>query len=68
LKAKITENHKKNGRAHPVEDMPELMEEFSTQIVQDLNDLWARKPLKAFAPDSVCQYCDARGVCRKGMW
>ena len=68
LKAKIAEGEKKNGRAHLVEGMPELMEEFSVQIVQDLNDLWARKPMKAFAPDSVCQYCDARGVCRKGMW
>jgi len=48
--------------------MPELMEQFSEQIVQDLNALWARKPMQAFAPDSVCQYCEARGICRKGMW
>ena len=68
LKAKISEGEKKNGRAHLVEDMPELMKELSVQIVQDLNDLWARKPMQAFAPDSVCQYCDARGLCRKGMW
>jgi ATP-dependent helicase/nuclease subunit B len=55
-------------RVHPVEDMPAVMAEFSEQVVNDLNDLWARKPMKAFAPDSVCQYCEARGVCRKGMW
>jgi ATP-dependent helicase/nuclease subunit B len=55
-------------RVHPVEDMPAVMAEFSEQVVNDLNDLWARKPMKAFAPDSVCQYCEVRGVCRKGMW
>ena len=55
-------------RVHPVEDMPAVMAEFSEQVVNDLNDLWARKPMKAFAPDSVCQYCEARGICRKGMW
>ncbi|QWD61420.1 PD-(D/E)XK nuclease family protein [Polynucleobacter sp. MWH-UH25E] len=68
LKAKISEDEEKQVRAHPVEDMPELMQQFSVQIVQDLSDLWARKPMQAFAPDSVCQYCDARGICRKGMW
>ena len=68
LKAKIAESEKKNVRSYPVGVIPELMEAFSEQIVQDLDDLWARKPMKAFAPDSVCQYCDARGVCRKGMW
>ena len=55
-------------RAHPVEDMSAVMAEFSEQVVNDLNDLWARKPMTAFAPDSVCQYCEARGICRKGMW
>ena len=55
-------------RAHPVEDMPAVMAEFSEQVVNDLNDLWARKPMTAFAPDGVCKYCDARGICRKGAW
>lgn len=25
-------------------------------------------PLPASAPESVCQYCDVRGLCRKGAW
>jgi len=61
-------NEEKTIRARPVEDMSEVMSEFSDQVVNDLNDLWARKPMAAFAPDSVCQYCEARGICRKGMW
>jgi ATP-dependent helicase/nuclease subunit B len=48
--------------------MPEMMGQFSEQLRKDLEVLWARKPMKAFAPDSVCQYCEARGICRKGMW
>ena len=68
LKAELDKGEDKNIRAHVVENMPELMTQFSEQITKDLNSLWARKPMQAFAPDSVCQYCEARGICRKGMW
>jgi hypothetical protein len=40
----------KNIRANTVEDMSELMAQFSTQIEKDLNVLWARQPMQAFAP------------------
>jgi ATP-dependent helicase/nuclease subunit B len=68
LKADIKRGEDKIVRAHPIENMPEAMEQFSDQLSEDLEVLWARKPMKAFAPDSVCQYCEARGICRKGMW
>lgn len=68
LKADIDKADEKIVRAHIVEDMDDVMVQFSDQIAKDLNVLWARKPMKAFAPDSVCQYCEARGICRKGMW
>jgi len=68
LKADIDKAEDKILREHVVEDMPKTMAEFSEQIVKDLNVLWAREPMKAFAPDSVCQRCEARGICRKGMW
>ena len=68
LKAELDKGEDKNIRAHTLEDMPNVMTQFSEQIEKDLNSLWARKPMQAFAPDSVCQYCEARGVCRKGMW
>ncbi len=68
LKAELDKGESKNIRAHAVQEMPEIMAQFSEQIVKDLNGLWARKPMQAFAPDSVCQYCEARGICRKGMW
>ena len=68
LKAVVDKGETKNIRANAVEDMPNLMDQFSTQIERDLNVLWARQAMQAFATDSVCQYCDARGICRKGMW
>jgi ATP-dependent helicase/nuclease subunit B len=68
LKAVLDKGESKNIRSNVVEDMPNLMDQFSIQIEKDLNVLWARQPMQAFAPDSVCQYCEARGICRKGMW
>jgi len=68
LKADVKKGSDGVDRAVAIEAMPELMKEFSEQITGDVQSLWSGKPLKAFAPDSVCQYCDARGICRKGMW
>ena len=68
LKAELDKGEDKMIRTHVVEAMPSAMAQFSEQIEKDLNNLWARKPMQAFAPDSVCQYCEARGICRKGMW
>jgi ATP-dependent helicase/nuclease subunit B len=68
LKAELDKGEAKNIRANVVEDMPTLMDQFSVQIEKDLNVLWARQPMQAFAPNSVCKYCEARGICRKGMW
>jgi ATP-dependent helicase/nuclease subunit B len=68
LKADLKKADDKIVRAYPVEQMPKMMEQFSDQLNEDLEVLWARKPMKAFAPNSVCQYCEARGICRKGMW
>jgi ATP-dependent helicase/nuclease subunit B len=68
LKADVKKAGDEAERAVSIEAMPELMQEFSEQITEDVQSLWSGKPLKAFAPDSVCQYCEARGICRKGMW
>jgi len=44
------------------------MTEFNEQLTEDLTQLWSGAKLTAFAPDGVCLYCEARGVCRKGVW
>lgn len=59
---------KKLLRSLEVESVPELMPKFDQQITEDMQSLWSRKEMTAFAPDGVCKYCEARGICRKGMW
>jgi ATP-dependent helicase/nuclease subunit B len=68
LKADVKKDGNGAERSVVVAEMPELMQVFSEQMTEDVQSLWSGKPLTAFAPESVCQYCEARGICRKGMW
>jgi ATP-dependent helicase/nuclease subunit B len=68
LKADVSKGEQKALRSQEVVDMAEMMQQFSKQITEDVEQLWAKKPMQAFAPEGVCQYCEARGVCRKGIW
>ncbi len=68
LKADVKKDGDGAERSVGIADMTALMQEFSEQMTEDVQSLWSGKALKAFAPDSVCQYCEARGICRKGMW
>jgi ATP-dependent helicase/nuclease subunit B len=53
---------------YPLENFKEHYDHFVGDISRDLNAVWAGRPMKASAPDGVCQYCEVRGICRKGMW
>ena len=68
LKADISKSEQKVLRSQEVVDLPGMMQQFSEQITKDVEQLWAKKPMQAFAPEGVCQYCEARGICRKGIW
>ena len=68
LKADPSKGAQKAARSQEVQEMPEMMMQFSAQITHDVESLWSKKPMQAFAPDGVCQYCEARGICRKGIW
>lgn len=46
----------------------EQLSNLENQMTQDLSKVWTGQDLPANGPDQVCQYCDARGLCRKGMW
>jgi ATP-dependent helicase/nuclease subunit B len=41
---------------------------ISRRLPQLLEAIAAGTPLPASAVDSICQFCEARGLCRKGMW
>jgi ATP-dependent helicase/nuclease subunit B len=51
-----------------VDDLVEHMNELPVQMIADIEALWGGAGIQASAPDSICQYCQARGICRKGMW
>ena len=51
-----------------IDDLQNQMNELPAQMIADIESLWAGAPMAASAPDSICQYCQARGICRKGMW
>ena len=59
---------KEANTAIQVEDLSEHVNELPAQMTADIEALWGGSPVIASAPDSICQYCQARGVCRKGMW
>jgi ATP-dependent helicase/nuclease subunit B len=68
LKADLSKGEQKALRSQEVGDVPTLLKQFTEQITEDVEQLWGKKPMQAFAPDGVCQYCEARGICRKGIW
>lgn len=51
-----------------VDDIESHMVALPAQIISDIEKVWGGEVLKATGPDSVCQYCQVRGLCRKGMW
>ena len=68
LKADIKNGHGSAERSVAVAGLADTAFQSMAQITEDVELLWARKTLNAFAPDSVCRYCESRGICRKGMW
>jgi ATP-dependent helicase/nuclease subunit B len=68
LKAELKNGNGSAERSVAVADLSDTSIQSMAQITEDVELLWARKTLNAFAPDSVCRYCESRGICRKGMW
>jgi ATP-dependent helicase/nuclease subunit B len=59
---------KEEQRDLEIKVTPETLKQIEEQIREDLNQIWAGVPMPANGPQQVCKYCDARGICRKGMW
>ena len=51
--------------AEPYEQWIDALEQ---RLSEDLQRIAAGAPLPAVGVDSTCQYCDVRGLCRKGVW
>lgn len=49
-------------------DYDNWQQTLSVQIAASMRAIAHDAPLPATGPESVCQYCDVRGLCRKGAW
>lgn len=49
-------------------DYATWQQSLQAQIACSMRAIGQGAPLPATGPESVCQYCDARGLCRKGAW
>ncbi|MES2073304.1 MAG: PD-(D/E)XK nuclease family protein [Pseudomonadota bacterium] len=57
----------KTGAAE-AKDYTEWAEALESAIVTNMQGIQRGAPLPAQGTESVCQYCDVRGLCRKGAW
>lgn len=60
-----------NGKVklvEPKQDVPLLAQLNAERLVQVMGDIRNGAGLPANGIDSVCEYCEMRGVCRKGEW
>jgi ATP-dependent helicase/nuclease subunit B len=60
-----------NGKVKLVEprhDVPQLAQLNAERLVQAMAEIRGGAGLPANGIDSVCLYCEMRGVCRKGEW
>jgi len=57
-----------SARSLMVDSLAGQVMALDKQLHQDLSAVWSGSSLQAFAPESACRYCEARGICRKGMW
>ncbi len=57
----------KTGNAE-ASDFVQWTQELEQAIIQNMQDIRQGAPMPAQGVESVCQYCDMRGLCRKGTW
>jgi ATP-dependent helicase/nuclease subunit B len=55
-------------RALQIDVNQDSLDAIENQIREDLDQVWTGMAMPANGPQQVCKYCDARGICRKGMW
>ncbi|MNS22819.1 ATP-dependent helicase/deoxyribonuclease subunit B [compost metagenome] len=49
-------------------DYEQWQHSLSAQIAASMRAIAHDAPMPATGPESVCQYCEVRGLCRKGAW
>lgn len=59
---------KERIRETEADDYARWQQMLEQRIVGSMRDIDEGAPLPASGPESVCRYCDVRGLCRKGAW
>ncbi len=54
--------------AHELPDLPALAAQLYDGMSEDVARIQAGAPLPALGEGSVCDWCEARGLCRKDFW
>ena len=50
------------------DELEELIHAHHQRLFEISKNLDNNIPLRAFADDDTCKYCDYRGICRKDFW
>ncbi|HWV63510.1 MAG TPA: PD-(D/E)XK nuclease family protein [Oxalicibacterium sp.] len=59
---------KERIREADADDYARWQQMLEQRIVDSMRGIDQGAPLPASGPESVCRYCDVRGLCRKGAW
>ena len=64
----MTVGERGETRLHEQEDVVHLRDLLLDGITHDMQRIAAGAPLPALGEGSVCEWCAARGLCRKDFW
>jgi ATP-dependent helicase/nuclease subunit B len=66
--AYINVGEKEGTRAYAQEDIVDLRDQLLEAIASDMARIDAAAPMPALGAGKACDFCDARGLCRKDFW
>ena len=66
--AYVNLGEKEATRTYPQPDIVGLRDELIDSILTDMSRISRGTPLPALGEGKACEYCSARGLCRKDFW
>ena len=66
--AYLNVGEKEGSRLYPQTDVVEVRDQLLQGIAADMARIAAGEAMPALGEGKACEYCDARGICRKDFW
>ena len=66
--AYVNVSERQGTTSHVPPQLPELAVQLHAGIVHDMARMGAGAPLRPLGEGAVCDWCEARGLCRKDFW